>query len=747
MTRAGDGFDPVPGASGADDMDSPYSRFIERWRAKGGKPVKAGKNVVGQCPAHDDHDPSLSVSKGEDGRVLVKCFSGCDTEAICGVLDLEVRELFPRRNRKSTRARDTKAEPPASEIMTEEDPDPLWTDDELDQAARRLASSPDRDRLIAERCWDAETVERYGLGLDTDGRVIIPIRDLAGELVQVERYAALTHASPKILAVKNRPRALLLPPGAMPSEVYVTEGFSDCLAAVSNGVPAVAAPSAAWKDRHAATLAEAGVRVAHVVSDCDEAGRKFAAEAVASLTARGIEARAIDLGADRPEKFDLTDLVREHGAATSLMLTMLVKQTPSRLDVLRRDAGSLLDETVSFLRRYVWLPDPAQYVALALWIAHTHALDAATVTPYLSVSSPERGCGKSVLMETLGSLVRAPWHTVSTSEAALFRRIELDRPTLLLDEADAIFGSASERTEPLRAVLNGGNRAGASVTRVVGPDLEVRDFSTFCAKALAGIETGKLPDTIRDRSISIAMRRIGPDEKVERVTGARRRKVEKAAAELRDRWATWAEAVLEPLRAIEPDDLAELSPRAFDGWEPLLAIGELAGDEWRNRARDAALKLSGGAAAEQRTTGTTLLAALRGIFADRPRMKSEDICGRLNGDETLPYGRWNDGRGITPIELARHLRPYGITPRDIRFSDGARKGYRRDDFADAWRRYVADTDPRHNPKPRHEKPDEHGDVAAVAAVAALPDTPGTAPQTSPPVPDIRDWLRHDRRSA
>jgi DNA primase len=35
-----------------------------------------------RCPAHDDHDPSLSVSEGEDGRVLVKCFVGCKTEDV-----------------------------------------------------------------------------------------------------------------------------------------------------------------------------------------------------------------------------------------------------------------------------------------------------------------------------------------------------------------------------------------------------------------------------------------------------------------------------------------------------------------------------------------------------------------------------------------------------------------------------------------------------------------------------------------
>ena len=54
-----------------------------------------GKGWVALCPAHDDRQPSLSVSEGEDGRVLLHCFAGCSPEEICGKLGLELRDLFP----------------------------------------------------------------------------------------------------------------------------------------------------------------------------------------------------------------------------------------------------------------------------------------------------------------------------------------------------------------------------------------------------------------------------------------------------------------------------------------------------------------------------------------------------------------------------------------------------------------------------------------------------------------------------
>lgn len=46
------------------------------------------------CPAHDDHNPSLSIAEGEAGRVLVHCHAGCETEAVLAALDLAMSDLF-----------------------------------------------------------------------------------------------------------------------------------------------------------------------------------------------------------------------------------------------------------------------------------------------------------------------------------------------------------------------------------------------------------------------------------------------------------------------------------------------------------------------------------------------------------------------------------------------------------------------------------------------------------------------------
>ncbi len=180
----------------------------------------------------------------------------------------------------------------------------------------------------------------------------------------------------------------------------------------------------------------------------------------------------------------------------------------------------LLDDVARFVRRFVVLAE-MQADTLAVWTAHTHAIEAAETTPYLAVTSAEKRSGKTRLLEVLELIAHAALPTANTSDAALFRSVSKQpRPTLLLDEVDAIF-KARER-EDLRGLLNAGFRRGAVVRRMGGAKMtELETFEVFCPKAFAGIGNC-LPDTILDRSISIALQRKTREEAVERF---RRREV------------------------------------------------------------------------------------------------------------------------------------------------------------------------------------------------------------------------------
>jgi Protein of unknown function (DUF3631) len=381
------------------------------------------------------------------------------------------------------------------------------------------------------------------------------------------------------------------------------------------------------------------------------------------------------------------------------------------------DTASLLTEISSFIQRFVVLPSDSALTAVALFVLHSYALDAAAATPYLLASSPERQSGKTRLLEVAELLVRCPWRVASASEAAMFRKIEQDSPTLLLDEIDVVFTSSSERAEGLRGLLNAGNRRGASVARVVGKgkEMNVVDFNVFGAKMLAGIDCSKLPETITDRAISIKMQRRREGEPVERF---RYRYAERDAKPIKTALGQWAKTAVSELQEVEPHLPDELSDRQADAWEPLFAIADRAGRGWPARARAAAIALSD-TTGDELGRGAQLLGAIRAAMDDRSVIGTAELLAHINADEELPFGGWGtdglDGRG-----LARLLKPYGVKPRTVRIGDATVKGYAKNDLADVFSRYLPDASqashPSQDPESGAENPHSQADVTDVTDV-------------------------------
>jgi len=65
-------------------------------RLDGVKETGHGK-FVARCPAHDDRSPSLAIKDGDDGRILLHCFSGCETEDVLSALGLTFADVMPER--------------------------------------------------------------------------------------------------------------------------------------------------------------------------------------------------------------------------------------------------------------------------------------------------------------------------------------------------------------------------------------------------------------------------------------------------------------------------------------------------------------------------------------------------------------------------------------------------------------------------------------------------------------------------
>jgi Protein of unknown function (DUF3631) len=370
-------------------------------------------------------------------------------------------------------------------------------------------------------------------------------------------------------------------------------------------------------------------------------------------------------------------------------MTTAMETLPPADDSVERSGQSegeqLLDSLVSFLRRYVVMSEP-QGIAVALWIVHTHALGAAEQSPLLAITSAEKQSGKTRLLDVLELLVAKPWRVITPSEAVVFRKIDADTPTLLLDEVDAIFGpKASSNMEGLRALLNAGNRPGTMVPRCVGPSQELKSFEVFCPKALAGIRD--LPDTVADRAIPIRLKRRAPGEPVQRF---RRRDADDAGHPLYESVRSWAEYHAPTLTEMRPSLPDELSDRAQDAWEPLFAIADEIGGDWPGHARSTAVALSGIEAHDDESAGVRLLSDIRAIFATKghDRISSATLAAELHELEESPWSEWY-GKPITQHGIAKLLKHFEIRPRSVRLDDETTpKGYRLDQFEDTFARYL-----------------------------------------------------------
>jgi hypothetical protein len=356
------------------------------------------------------------------------------------------------------------------------------------------------------------------------------------------------------------------------------------------------------------------------------------------------------------------------------------------------DPATLLAEIEVLLQRYVVLT-PAQHAAVALWVMHTHVFEAAEVTPYLQVFSPEKGSGKTRLLEVLELLVARPWRVTTPSEAVIFRMIEERTPTLLLDEYDTIFDARGGSREGLRGILNSGYRVGAFVPRCESKpnssEQKIVNFRVFCPKVLAGLRD--LPDTIADRSIPILMRKRGSNERVERF---RLRDAQKETVDLRARLAAWAELAVPVLREMTADPLADLSDRLSDAWEPLLTIADHAAGNWPSRARLTARTLCGATdQVEDQSIEHQLLADCRRVL-QQPGMSTDALLAALHGLPGRPWSSWSphwSGLSLDAISLARILRPYAVAPKGLRLAEGRSQGYEYGTFLDAFTRYLPDT--------------------------------------------------------
>ncbi len=611
--------------------------------------------LVWQCAyperhAHGDTHPSLKVNRKKDTWGCFVCGEGgtaWQLAAFLARLDPSDKAGVSGWLRKHGLLPDKR--PKASHVRREPAAIYEYRDAQGNPVARKLRFEPGQNGRKKDFAW-----QRWENGAWVDG--------LAGIDTPLYRL-------PEIVAEQF---------------AVVTEGEKDCDAGASIRLPATTSGGTdSFREDHADALHGKNVCV---VCDADPPGRAEGLKRAAMLYGKAVSIRMVEFANAK----DLAEWIERGGRREQFVA--IYEAAPEW----RPQAGSkILDSVFRFIQRFVSV-SKSQARAVALWVAHTHALDAADCTPYLSINSPEKQSGKTRLLEVLEILVREPWLTGRVTAAVLVRKVDAVRPTLLLDESDAAFGAEKEYAEALRGILNTGYRRSGVTSCCVGQaaNISFKDFQTFSAKAIAGI--GKLPDTVGDRSIPIQLRRAKRGS-VERF---RKRDIESESSDVAAGLNAWCKLNIENLRAARPEIPPELSDRQADCCEPLLAIADLAGGEWPEAARRALVELCAQGQAGDASIGVKLLLDIERIFCPRDedgeplpmleRIASCDLAKALGELEDRPWIEWGKSqKPITSPQMARLLARYGISPTTIRLPDRRRlKGYEREQFIESWEVYL-----------------------------------------------------------
>ena len=270
-----------------------------------------GDSFTSLCPAHDDSDPSLSISIGDRG-IMLHCFAGCNTQSILDAIGYDYTDIFYEHH--------TPSEDPLRKLATVT---PIRTDinnEKIDQALRdRLAANTDLLAQIEhERCIPRHVLINANCGLTTDGRIVLPTYDRDGELAPREWVALAEQRTPGKPKMKG-PRGAkpdLWPRPETPrykdnTNITIVEGEPDALVAVSHHIQACGLPGTnTWQPDDAQRFAR--FNTVTVLLDDDEAGREASRIITRDLRKAGINTIEQRHTPGAPTRRDLTDLAREH---------------------------------------------------------------------------------------------------------------------------------------------------------------------------------------------------------------------------------------------------------------------------------------------------------------------------------------------------------------------------------------------------------------------------------------------------
>lgn len=345
------------------------------------------------------------------------------------------------------------------------------------------------------------------------------------------------------------------------------------------------------------------------------------------------------------------------------------------------DGLELVNELISIIKQHVILRDE-EAIAIAYWILQTYNINAFTFAPRLLIISPEKRCGKTTLLQLLEMLCYRAWSVGNCTPAVLYKVIEQEQPTVLMDEADSFFNSNND----MRNIINVGFQNKFGVARSGGKNFEaIKSYKVFAMMAIAAINT--LPDTIMDRGIKIGMRRKLAHEK----TLPLRERVYKNKFDLiRSKCRKLMLEIGTPAGEKIIEDISGLNDRACDVWEGMISIADLLGD--KERVVKAAIKLSHDTSTDSESIKNILLKDILHIFQKYSfcDVSSANLIEELVSIEASPWSEISKGKPLTPHKLAFLLKEYKISTFQKNECGKNVNHYGYSSFLDTFERYIPD---------------------------------------------------------
>ena len=366
-----------------------------------------------------------------------------------------------------------------------------------------------------------------------------------------------------------------------------------------------------------------------------------------------------------------------------------------RLERLAKSRGvfiSLFSEIYELLNSFICFQSDDEPIVLTNWVVSTWAYECFMHTPYIHIYSPDKRCGKSLLLDILSELCKKSLKT-SQPSSAIYRWIQENKGTLFIDEIDTL--NREDRSEFYGILNQGFSSRSGGVLKMVGNNHTPTTFDVYCPKLFSGIGADNLTDTLRDRSIPIELQRKTEEVKTRRLIGTQpfyelemvAIGLEQLDFDVEDN-PYWSEddmlEVLDILSQTNKDD------RAVDICIPIVTIASMGSPEWLEQTINACNNLTQRDTEEQ-SWEIELLGLCKKIMflqTGKTNIQSRELAIAINDFDESRFVNWNNGNGINPSNVARALRSYGIKSKSIRQGTDVSKGYEWNDFLDAFDRYL-----------------------------------------------------------